>query len=185
MAKNKKDRHDKLLDEIKKNPFLNDEDLSEMFNVSIPTIRLDRLELSIPELRTRLKNVAEKNYQKVKSLQGKEIIGELLDIELGKKAISMLELSEDMVFRKNSVVKGQYIYSMAESIAIAVIDADVALVGVASIKYKIPVTKDARLIAKANVKKVRGNKHFVWVNIYNKDLEIFRGKFILVSLEKI
>jgi len=31
-----------------------------MLGVSVPTIRLDRLELGIPELRERIKNVAQK-----------------------------------------------------------------------------------------------------------------------------
>ena len=34
--------------------FITDEDLAEKFQVSIQTVRLDRMELSIPELRERL-----------------------------------------------------------------------------------------------------------------------------------
>jgi acyl-CoA thioesterase FadM len=68
-------------------------------------------------------------------------------------------------------------------LAIGVIDAQVALVGVANIKYKIPVYAGSKLVAKAEVKKVRGANHIVWVKIYEKQVEIFRGKFILVSLE--
>lgn len=180
----KKDRQSSLLDKIKIDPFLTDEELSELFNVSVQTIRLDRLELGIPELRERIKNVAEENHTKVKSLQGKEIIGELVDLELGKSGISILETDHSLSFEKTNVVKGQHIFAQAESLAIAVIDASVALIGVANIKYKSPVFAGDKLIAKAEVQRTRGNKYFVWVFIKAKQSEVFRGKFILVSFNK-
>lgn len=180
----KRERHQILSDKIKQDPFLTDEELSELFSVSVPTIRLDRLEMGIPELRERIKNVAEHNYSKVKSLQSKEIVGELLDISLGKNGVSLLETDDSMAFEKTKIVRGHFIYSLAESLAIAVIDANVALVGVANIKYKTPVYSGCKLVAKAEVKHVRGNNYIVWVRILEKQMEMFRGKFILVSLEK-
>ncbi|MGI6669317.1 MAG: transcription factor FapR [Acetivibrionales bacterium] len=179
----KKERQQILSDKIREDPFLTDEELSEMFSVSVPTIRLDRLEMGIPELRERIRSVAELNYRKVKSLQSKEIVGELIDLDLGKYAVSLLETEESMAFEKTKIIRGHFIYSLAESLAIAVIDAQVALVGVANIKYKIPVYAGSRLVAKAEVRKVRGPNHIVWVKIYEKQVEVFRGKFILVSLE--
>ena len=181
----KKERQSILIDKIQSDPFLTDEELADFFNVSVPTIRLDRLELGIPELRERIKNVAENNYAKVKSLGSKEIIGELIEIELGKKAISVLETDQSMAFEKNKVIRGHFIYYLAESLAIALIDADVALVGVANIKYKIPVHAGNKLVAKAEVKRQRGNSYIIWVKIYRKQVEVFRGKFILASLENI
>lgn len=181
----KKERQAVLLEKIQQDPFLTDEELSEMFSVSIPTIRLDRLELGIPELRERIKNVAEKNHSKVKSLRSKDIVGELVDISLGQGGISILETNENMAFEKTRIIQGHYIYSLAESLAIAVIDAHVALVGVANIKYKTPVYSGSKLIAKAEVKKAKDNKYIVWVKILERQVEVFRGKFILVSLEKI
>jgi acyl-CoA thioesterase FadM len=81
-------------------------------------------------------------------------------------------------------VRGQFIYAQAESLAIAVIDADVALIGVANIKYKQPVRSGQKLVAQAEIKKQRGNKFFVWVRIKLKMQEVFRGKFILVALDE-
>lgn len=60
MKRNKKQRQSLLVETIKENPFITDEDLADKFSVSVQTIRLDRLELSIPELRERIKTVAEK-----------------------------------------------------------------------------------------------------------------------------
>lgn len=179
----KKERLKKVKEKIKEYPFYTDDELSDIFSVSVQTIRLDRMELGIPELRERIKNVAEDNYKKVKALVGSEIIGELIDLDLGKGGISVFEPSEDMAFLRTKIVRGHYIYAQAESLAISVIDANVALIGVANIKYKYPVRIGDRLIAKAQVIRQRGNKYFVWVKIKVKDKEVFRGKFILVSIE--
>lgn len=184
MGKNgmsKKERQKSLLAKLEVEPFVTDEELSETFSVSIQTIRLDRLELGIPELRERIKNVAENNYSKVKSIHGKEIVGELIDLELGQRGMSILETDSSFAFEKTDVIKGYHIFAQAESLAIAVIDASVALIGVANIKYKSPVFAGDKLVAKAEVTRTRGNKYFVWVFIKVKQTEVFRGKFILVS----
>jgi len=173
-----------LNEKIKSYPFLTDEELADFFSVSVPTIRLDRLELGIPELRERIKNEAEKNYSKVKSLKSKEIVGELVDINLGQNGISILETNESMSFEQTQIIRGHFIYSLAESLAIAVIDAEVALVGVANIKYKTPVFAGSKLVAKAEVRRIKESNFLVWVKISEKQQEVFRGKFILVSLEK-
>jgi len=180
----KKERQYTLKNKLDENPFLTDEELAEIFGVSVPTIRLDRLELGIPELRERIKTVAEKNYNKVKSLNSKEIVGELLELNLNKSGISILETNSTMAFEKTKIVRGHFIYSLAESLAIAVIDAKVALVGVANIKYKTPVYAGNKLLARAEVKRVRERNYIVWVRITERQNKVFRGKFILVSLEK-
>jgi len=180
----KQQRQKILLEKIKYDPFLTDEELADFFKVSIPTIRLDRLELGIPELRERIKDVAQTNQEKLKSIEGKEFIGELIDLQLGQSAISLMETNNSMAFEKTRIVRGHYIYSLAETLAIAVIDAQVALVGIANIKYKIPVYSGAKIIAKAEVKKSKGSRFIVWVKIYEKTIEVFRGKFILVTIDK-
>ncbi|MCC5911992.1 MAG: transcription factor FapR [Clostridiaceae bacterium] len=180
---NKTARQKLLRELMKEEPFLTDEDLSKKFRVSIQTIRLDRLELGIPELRGRIKNVAEKNYKKVRSIVGTEIVGELIDLNLGESGISVLETSQDMAFSKTSLVRGHHIFSQAESLAMAVIDAEVALTGVSNIKYLNPVKAGDKLVAKAEVARVRGNNHFVHVRIKVDQVQVFRGKFILVVIE--
>lgn len=179
----KRERQKELKNLLAEDPFLTDEELAEKFNVSVQTIRLDRMELKIPELRERIKAVAQENLAKVKSIAVKEIIGELVDLELGKRGISILETTEDMAFEKTKIVRGEFIFAQANSLALSVIDADVALTGVANIKYKSPVLAGQKLIAKAEVTRVRQNKHFVCVRVYDRKKEVFRGKFILVSLD--
>ncbi|HHX23659.1 MAG: transcription factor FapR [Tepidanaerobacteraceae bacterium] len=180
----KKERQKLLIKTINDDPFLNDEELADKFNVSIQTIRLDRMELKLPELRERIKVVAEENYAKVRSIDVTEIVGELVDLELDKRGISILETTNKMTFGKTKVVRGDIIFAQANSLAIATIDAKVALTGVANIKYKVPVYAGQKLVAKAEVTRIRGNKKFVFVRIYVKQQEVFRGKFILASFEE-
>ena len=178
----KSNRQKKLVELIDSDPFLTDEDLTEEFQVSIQTIRLDRLELGIPELRERIKLVAEKNYQKVRSIGQGELVGELIDLTLGKNGISILQTNSEMAFSKTNIVKGHHIFAQAESLAMAVVDADVALTGVSNIKYLNPVHAGDRLVAKAEVVRVRGNQHYLHVKIHVNQEQVFRGKFILVAL---
>ena len=88
---NEKERQRQLSETIADNPFVTDEQLATQFQVSVQTIRLDRMELSIPELRERIKDVASKTYEnEVKSLPIDEVIGEIIDIELDNRALSIL-----------------------------------------------------------------------------------------------
>lgn len=182
----KSKRQNRLSELLKEDPFLTDEELSDVFGVSIQTIRLDRLELSIPELRERVKTMAEDNIDKVKAIESTEIIGELVEMNLGENAISIFETTNQHAFEKTQIIRGHHIYSLAESLAISVIDAHVALIGVANIKYKKPVYAGEKLVARAEVIRTRGdNKYFVWVKIRVKTKEVFRGKFILVSFTNV
>lgn len=55
----KAERRQAIQKAIELNPFITDSELCEQFEVSIQTIRLDRTNLSIPELRKRIKLVVE------------------------------------------------------------------------------------------------------------------------------
>lgn len=181
----KKERQIKLTEMLNNDPFLTDEELAEQLEVSVPTVRLDRLEMGVPELRQRIREMASKNYDKLRTLNAEEVIGEIVELNLGENAISILDTTDRMVFSQSKIVRGHYIYSMAESIAIAVIDADVALVGIANIKYKHPVYAGSKLVARVTIKQKRPQgKYIVWVMIYNKQVEVFRGKFLLVDVSQ-
>jgi acyl-coenzyme A thioesterase PaaI-like protein len=94
-----------------------------------------------------------------------------------------MTVTSEMVFEKNKVARGHYIFAQANSLALAIIDAPVAVTGVANIKYKIAVHEGDKLVSRAEVIKKRGNKYFIWVKTRNDSQEVFRAKFIMVSLE--
>ncbi len=176
-------RHKSLKKLLRENPFCTDEQLAEMLKVSVQTIRLDRVALGIPELRARTRNMAEEAQTKVRAIDKKDIVGELLDLELNKIGISTLKISNDMVLEKTGVARGHYLFAMANTLALAVVDAEAALTEVGNVKYKIPVNAGVTLVAKAMVTHRRGGKFYIFVTIKNNNEEVFRAKFIIVSLD--
>lgn len=159
MRRNKKERQRLLQETIQGNPFITDEELAEKFQVSIQTIRLDRLELSIPELRERIKNVAAKQFEEdVKSLPLEEVVGEIIDIELDSHAISIFYVKEEHVFTRNGIARGHHLFAQANSLAVAVIDEEIVLTAKANIQYVRPVHLHERVVAKAKVTDVDNNE---------------------------
>jgi len=184
MSKEKRQRE--IKEKLKMNPFLSDRQLAEHCNFSIQTIRLDRLELGIPEMRERIIQVAKNNQtaDKVKSLKKDEIIGELIDIDLGKNGIAMLRTTADMVFGRTGIVRSHYIFSLADSLAISLIDAEVALTGLARLRYRKPVYSGQTLIAKARVARRKNNKYLVSIHVNVNREEVFTAKLIIFSMDK-
>ncbi|WP_019879478.1 transcription factor FapR [Succinispira mobilis] len=184
MEKRKAKRHEKLKEYLTENAFFTDEQLAEKLGVSVQTIRLDRIRLNIPELRERMKSMARNASTKLKAIASNDIVGDLIDLDLGISGVSVLTITSDMVNNNMGIARGNYMFAQANSLALALVDAPAALTGVANIKYKKPVYLGERLIAKAKINRIRGNKYFVAVNIRNDESEVFRAKFIIVSLEK-
>src|SRR5690625_3171726 len=114
---------------------MTDEQLAKKFRVSIQTIRLDRLELGIPELRERTKLMAEQSFDQVRSLPLHEVIGDVVDIQLDKSGISIFEIDESHVFSRTKIARGHHLFAQANSLAVAVINDEVALTATADIRF--------------------------------------------------
>ncbi|MCU9612144.1 transcription factor FapR [Caldibacillus lycopersici] len=187
MKLHKKDRQKILKETIKENPFITDEELAEKFSVSIQTIRLDRLELSIPELRERIKNVAQKNFsEEVRSLPIEEVIGEIIDISLDEQAISLLEIKPDHVFKRNNIARGHHLFAQANSLAVALMNDELALTAKANIKFVRQVLLGERVIAKAKVTGIDHDKGRTIVEVQsfvNQEI-VFKGEFSMYRSRK-
>jgi len=182
MAKGlKKQRQEDLVRYLENNPFSTDEELAEYFFVSVQTIRLDRIALGIPELRERVKSVAEEKYTKVKSLSETEIVGELIDIVLDKEAYSLLKIEKEHIFERAGIACGYYLFAQANSLAIAVVDAKVVLTGSARVRYKRPVHIGEKVVCKAVVKVKKTNTYLVSVYSKVEGEMVFKGQFIVQS----
>ncbi|MEV2907838.1 transcription factor FapR [Paenibacillus larvae] len=175
----KRQRQQQLLKAIENNPFMTDEELMKLFRVSIQTVRLDRLELGIPELRERIKTMAEKTYDQVKSLPLDEVIGEIIDLQLNHSGISIFEIKEEHVFSRTKIARGHHIFAQANSLAVAVIDDQIALTASAEIKYKRSVKLGEKCIAKAYVKSISKGKANVQVYTYIGEEIVFEGRFLI------
>lgn len=172
-------RHALLARRIAENPFINDEELAEEFSVSVATIRLDRMALGIPELRIRIRQRAEA----AEELQRRtEVLGDLIECNTGKDAISIMTATEDMVDAAH-IVMSRYLYAQADTLAKAVLNLPVCIMTVANLKYKQPVTVGDKLVARAEVIRQRDQKYYVWVKIRKNAKEVFRAKLIVESLE--
>src|SRR5690606_24264575 len=146
MKSNKKEGQALVTGTIKENPFVRDEEVAENFSVSVQTIRLDQLELSIPELRERIKQVAAKGFEdEVRTLPIEEIIGEIIDIELDKTAISIFDVKNEHVFKRNGIARGHHLFAQANSLAVAVINDELALTAKANIQFTRPVRLNERV----------------------------------------
>lgn len=176
----KKDaRHQLLIEKIEQTPFITDEELANFFNVSIQTIRLDRLKLNIPELRQRIKSMATSQWNEtVKSLPLEEVFGEVIDLELDKRAISIITIQKEQVFSRNKIARGHHLFAQANSLAVAVINDELALTKNATITFTRQVKLKEQVVAKAEVTSVSNSGITeVTVNSFVKNELVFSGIF--------
>jgi len=178
----KSERQRLLQEMIREDPLLTDQMLARRLNVSVQTIRLDRLELGVPEMRARARQVVERVQGRVKSLVPAEVAGELIDLELGVGGISILETTPEMGFERTGIVRGHHLFAQANSLAVAVIDADVALTGSARLRFHQPVRVGDRVVAKATVQKVTGKKSWVRVESRVEGALVFSATLVIFAL---
>jgi acyl-coenzyme A thioesterase PaaI-like protein len=180
MKRSKRERQQMLVDTIKGNPFITDEDLAAHFTVSVQTIRLDRMELSIPELRERIKHVASKTFEdEVRSLPLSEVIGDMVDIELDVRAISIFDVKMEHVFKRNNIARGHHLFAQANSLAVAVIDDELALTVTSNLSFIKSVKLGDRVIAKAVVVNNYQDKNRTFVEVTStvENEVVFTGQF--------
>lgn len=177
----KRARQQQLVKLIEENPFVTDQELTRQLKVSIQTIRLDRLELGIPELRERMKLMAERSYDQVRSLPLHEVIGEIVDLQLDKSGISIFEIREEHVFSRTGIARGHHVFAQANSLAVAVINDEIALTFSADIRFIRSVHLGEKCIAKAYVRPVSGNKGKARVEVFTYVGEemVFQGNFVI------
>ncbi|MFA7467074.1 MAG: transcription factor FapR [Desulfotomaculaceae bacterium] len=184
VSQTKSDRQGSLVRHLEDNPFLTDDDLAQVLGVSIQTVRLDRAELYIPEMRSRITKMARESYQELRAIAGSEIVGELVDLVVGQRGMSMLEVTEDMTLQKTRVLNGQYLFAQANTLAVGLIDSNVTLTGTARVSYKRPVLEGEKVVARAIITAKKGNKYMVRVSSQVKDELVFTGKFLVFDLSE-
>ena len=176
----KEERQKQLALRIEEDPFLTDGELAKIFNVSIPTIRFDRAALGIAQYRQRVKNVA---YKKQSGFSAEDnTIMRVVEFSPMTGGLFTFKTDKSMTFPGSDIVRGCYIYSFAETLAIKVINQKAAIIDVANIKYKRPICYGTRLLARSQVIRTRDDEYIVWVKIHDKDVEVFRCKFMLKAV---
>jgi acyl-coenzyme A thioesterase PaaI-like protein len=181
----KRVRQERLMECIRTNPFITDEELAKQFGVSIQTVRLDRMEQSIPEVRERIKHMASESQGIARSLGMDEVIGQVIDLQLDKSGISILEIGAEHVFARTKIARGHHIFAQANSLAVAVIDDEVALTALADMRFNRPVRLGERCVAKARVRSAPGDKGKAKVEVltYVEDELVFQGHFVIFRFD--
>lgn len=176
-------RQDKLTKILASNPMITDSELASRLGVSISTVRLDRALMGVPELRERIRTMAQNALSKLQSLSPSEVIGELLELEPDKWALSVLRTAKDMAFRFTDIVSDNYVYSQASSIAVAAIKAASVIIDSMRGEYKGHARVGDVLIARAKVGVNHEGRKIVSVRTRAGDREIFVGRFIIQILD--
>lgn len=176
-------RHAEIQRKVEENPFITDEELASLFSVSIHTIRADRKKIGIPEVRKRTRDVAQTIFGQTKTLNSQELIGELLEVELDKEGLSLLDTTDEMGMGKTKMIRGHILFAQANSLANAIVDADVALTGEAKINFAATVRVGERVLAKAKVVKIEGRKKEVEVIMKTRKNLVFQGTFQVHCLD--
>ena len=174
----KKLRQESLTKLLDKNPMETDEDLASLLGVSVSTVRLDRALMGVPELRERVRRMAQEASSKLRSLSRNEIMGDLLELEPNKWALSVLHTTREMAFRTTDILWDHYIYTQASSIAVAVIEAATVIIDSMRGEYKGHAKVGDVLIARAKVGVNKDDKYIVSVHTRVREKEIFVGRFI-------
>lgn len=178
MGKYKKSTRQALLvDKLSTNPFMTDDQLAQYFDVSIQTIRLDRLALNIPELRERIKSVAREEKDKIRSLSLQEVTGDIIEVVMNKRATSVFEVEESHTFLKYNVARGQYLFAQANSLCVAVIDWPVVLTKSAKINFVRQVKVNDKVMSTASVQSMTSKIAIINVVSKVEDMVVFDGQF--------
>ncbi len=177
------ERHARILEELDKNPFILDDELANILKVSIHTIRSDRHKIGIPEVRRRGKDVSETMFAQARTLREPEITGDILELDLDRDGLSLMDTDESMALKKSSLIRGHILFAQANTLANAILDAEVALTAEASVKFISPVHAGERVLAKARVISSLKHKREVEVIMKTKKKLVFEGHFTIYCID--
>ena len=166
---------------LRDDPLLTDRQLAERLGVSVPTVRLDRTRLGIPELRERARRLA-RQVSYPRALYAEEVVGELLELELGRGGLSLLRTDERMAFARTGIVRGHFLFAQANSLAVACIDADAAVTGSVRLRFVRPVRVGESVLARAEVVRSRRGRYMVRVQSRVHGQEAVRALFVVAAL---
>jgi hypothetical protein len=174
----KKLRQSRLAKLLERDPMATDQGLASFLGVSVSTVRLDRALMGVPELRERIKRMAQEAGSKLRSLSRSDLVGDLLELEPNRWALSVLRTTREMALRATDILWDHYIYAQASSLAAAVIEAAAVVVGSMRGEYRARARVGDVLVARAKVGVGKDDRYIVSVRTRVGDTEIFVGRFI-------
>ncbi|NLI96005.1 MAG: transcription factor FapR [Synergistaceae bacterium] len=177
----KKVRQRRLLKLLEANPLMTDEDLARSLSVSVSTIRLDRALLNVPELRERMREMAEKASGPLSAMKRASLFGELLGLEPGQWGLSLLVPDIEMVSTEEGAIGGHYLFAQAATLALATVQQGSAWIESARLRFLRAVFAEERCIARSKVGTHKNGRSVVSVRTRVMDEDVFVARFILVT----
>jgi hypothetical protein len=174
----KKLRQSRLAKLLDRDPMATDQGLASLLGVSVSTVRLDRALMGVPELRERIKRMAQEAGSKLRSLSRSDIVGDLLELEPNRWALSVLRTTREMALRATDILWDHYIYAQASSLAAVAIEAASVVVGSMRGEYRAYARVGDVLVARAKVGVGKDDRYIISVRTRVGDTEIFVGRFI-------
>jgi len=181
----KQKRQKRLISLLEANPLMSDNGLAAELGVSLGTIRLDREVLNLPGLRERTRLMAERASSRLTSMRQEEVVGEILELEPNRRALSVFSASREYAFRHTNLIADCYIYAQAATLAIAVVREALAIVGAARVQFSRSAYVGEKLAASARVGTHKDNKYIVSVRTRAGEREIFVARFVVMAIENI
>jgi acyl-coenzyme A thioesterase PaaI-like protein len=178
------DRHDQIRRELEKNPYILDHELAEVLSVSIHTVRADRKALGIPDIRKRFREWSDARTARSKTITDKEIVGELLEVELDLAGISLLETADEMGFSNSRIIRGHVLFAQANSLAAAIVNSEHALTAQAQVQFSAAAYVGEKILGKARILSSNHWKKEVEVILKTPTAVVFKGHFLVYSLNE-
>lgn len=178
----KRTRQRRLLKLLEANPLMNDEELALSLSVSVSTVRLDRALLNVPELRERMREMAEKASGPLSAMKRGSLFGELLGLEPGQWGLSLFSPDSEMVASEGGTVGGHYLYAQAATLALASIQGGGASIESARVRFIRPVFPEERCIARSKVGTHKDERTVVSIRTRIMDEDVFIGRFIVLAV---
>ncbi|MDR1965242.1 MAG: transcription factor FapR [Synergistaceae bacterium] len=176
-------RHKRLIGLLDSDPLMSDKGLALELGVSVGTIRLDRDALNVPGLRERTRLMAERASSRLTSMRQEEILGEIVELEPNRRALSVFRTNREYAFRHTNLIADHYIYAQAATLAIAVVREALAIVGAARVQFSRSAYVGDKLAAIAKVGTHKDNKYAVSVHTRAGEREIFVARFVVVAID--
>lgn len=177
----KRARQRRLLKLLEANPLMTDEDLARSLSVSVSTVRLDRALLNVPELRERMREMAEKASGPLSAMKRASLFGELLGLEPGQWGLSLLVPDSEMVSAEDGAIGGHYLFAQAATLALASVRPGPASIESARVRFLRSVFPLERCIARSKVGTRKNGRSVVSVRTRVMDEDVFVARFILMT----
>lgn len=107
-------------------------------------------------------------------------------ISLKDDKCSQVELvtSEEMIVDDKGLIHGGFTFGLADYAAMIAVNNPNVVLGKAECKFIAPVKKSEKMIARALVKEIKGNRRDVKVEILVEDKKVFIGLFVCYVLDR-